>query len=327
MNNSQISPSVSVIIPCYNCEKWIENCLGALGNQPYRDFEVICVDDCSTDGTYKIIEMYQGKSSLRLFLMKNETNLGPAISRNSAAAIAKGKWLAFCDSDDRYDETFLEEMVTSAEQNSSELVMCEYRKIYETGKKSDEVRYLLPIDDNSSFADKLVYSKSSLCLLLIKRSIFLANPIPDIRNGEDIACIPCIEARAKKISVVKKPLYNYLIRSGSASNKPSEKVYKSLYAAYQHIEKNFPNKYPAVLEYLGIRTVLYGVTLNAFKAGVSASVIKKIVADFNAKYPKWKNNRYLSTFSKAKRIYLQLIGKKMFFCAKILAYVHMNISI
>ena len=93
------------------------------------------------------------------------------------------------------------------------------------------------------------------------------------------------------------------------------------------IEKNFPNKYPAVLEYLGIRTVLYGVTLNAFKAGVSASVIKKIVADFNAKYPKWKNNRYLSTFSKAKRIYLQLIGKKMFFCAKILAYVHKNISI
>ena len=86
--------------------------------------------------------------------------------------------------------------MTSAEQNSSELVMCEYRKIYETEKKSDEVRYLLPIDDNSSFADKLVYSKSSLCLLLIKRSIFLANPIPDIRNGEDIACIPCIEARA-----------------------------------------------------------------------------------------------------------------------------------
>ena len=70
MNNSQISPSVSVIIPCYNCEKWIENCLGALENQTYRDFEVICVDDCSTDDTYKIIEMYQGKSSYGLFLMK-----------------------------------------------------------------------------------------------------------------------------------------------------------------------------------------------------------------------------------------------------------------
>ena len=326
MNDGKISTKVSVIIPCYNCEKWIENCLRELENQTYRDFEVICVDDCSTDDTYKIIEMYQGKSSFRLFLMKNETNLGPAVSRNSAAAISNGEWLAFCDSDDRYDANFLEEMMTSAEQNGSDLVMCEYRKVYETGRAPDEIRYLLPIDDNSSFADKLVNSKSSLCLLLIKKSIFLANPIPDIRNGEDIACIPCIEARAGKISVVKKPLYNYLIRSDSVSNKPSEKVYKSLYAAYEHIEKNFPDKYPAVLEYLGIRTVLYGVTLNAFKAGVSVSVIKEIVADFNAKYPNWKNNRYISNFTKSKRIYLQLIGKKMFFCAKILAYVHMNIS-
>ncbi len=326
MNNSQILPNISVIIPCYNCEKWIENCLYALENQTYRDFEVICVDDCSTDGTYNILKAYQRKSSLRLILMKNETNSGPAVSRNNAVTIANGKWLAFCDADDQYDETFLEEMVTSAEQNGSDLVMCEYRKIYETGRKSEDVRYLLHVDDNSSFEEKLVYSKSALWLLLIEKNIFLANPIPDLRNGEDIACIPCIEAMAEKISVVKKPLYNYLIRSASASNNPSEKVYKSLFAAFEHIEKNFPEKYAEVLEYLGIRTVLYGVTLNAFKAGVDTSVIKKIVTDFGMKYPKWKNNKYLSTFSKSKRIYLQLIGKKMFFCAKILAYAHMNIS-
>ena len=326
MDNYATSPTVSVIIPCYNCAEWIEKCLTALENQIYRNFEVLCVDDCSTDNTYAIMEGYREHSKLNIRLLKNENNSGPAISRNRAALIAQGEWLAFCDSDDWYDETYLEEMLMAAERDNSDIVMCEYRKIYDD-KNPEDVHYLSHVDNDSSVEDKLVYSKSSLCLLLLKKELFASKPIPDLRNGEDIAYIPCIEAKAERISVVKKPLYNYLIRPSSASNRSSVKVYTSLLSAFDYVKDNFPDTYPEILEYLGIRTVLYGATLNAFKAGVGISTVKEIVNVFSKKYPEWYKNDYLFTFSYAKRLYLGLLHSKMYSFCRLLAYIHMKISI
>lgn len=326
MNENQTAPAVSVIIPCYNCTEWIGKCLSALEAQTYQGFEVLCVDDCSTDATYATIEAYRAHSPLRIHLLQNEKNSGPAVSRNRAAAVAKGEWLAFCDSDDWYDETYIEEMLTEAKRDHSDVVMCEYRKIY-SDREPEDVRYLSPVDNNSSVEEKLVCSKSSLCLLFLKKELFSSNPIPDLRNGEDIACVPCLEAAAEKISVVKKPLYNYLMRTSSVSNKPSEKVYRSLLSAFEYLEKNFSARYPEVLEYLGVRTVLYGATINALKADVELPVIREIVQAFSAKYPQWKKNRYLSAFSRAKRLYLKLLQRKWYGMCRLLARLHLKLSI
>lgn len=324
--NNNTTPTVSVIIPCYNCADWIVKCLSELENQSYKDFEVVCVDDCSDDDTCGIISGYKTKSSMPINLLKNDVNSGPAVSRNKAVSVARGEWLAFCDSDDYYDRTFIEEMLAKAREDNSDVVMCEYRKIYESGKAPTEVNYLRDIENDACAEKKIVFSKASLCLLLIKKQLFSGNLIPDLRNGEDIACIPCIEAKASGISVVKKVLYNYLIRSTSVSNKPSHDIYKSLCSSFEYIEKNFNSRYRAALEYIGIRTVLYGVTINAFKAGIPSPEIKEIVNGFEKKYPQWRKNKYLSNFSKAKRLYLKLIDKNMYAMCRALAYVHTKIS-
>lgn len=326
MDNNAAVPTASVIIPCYNCAEWIENCLAALERQTFKNFEVLCVDDCSTDATYAILEKYKEHSKLNINLLKNEKNSGPAISRNRAALIAQGEWLAFCDSDDWYDETYLEEMLMSAKRGNSDIVMCEYRKIY-SDRKPEDVHYLSHIDNASPMEDKLVFSKSSLCLLLFKRDLFISNLIPDLRNGEDIACIPCLEAKAERISVVKKPIYNYLMRTASASNKPSKKVYKSLLAAFDYIQENFPKSYSEVLEYLGIRTVLYGATINAFKAGVHISTIRETVTSFLANYPRWWENQYCANLSRAKKIYLKFLRLKMYRVCWLLSRIHLKISV
>lgn len=325
MKKNKFVPTISVIIPCYNCAEWVGKCLSALERQTYKNFEVLCVDDCSTDATYSIIEAYKEQSELNINLFKNRKNVGPAISRNSAALIAQGEWLAFCDSDDWYDESYLEEMLLAACRDNSDIVMCEYRKIYRD-KRAEDVCYLSHIDNDSSIEDKLVFSKSSLCLLLLKRELFASNLIPNLRNGEDVACVPCMEARAKRISIVKKPLYNYLMRISSASNKPSEKVYKSLMSAFDYIEKNFPECYPKVLEFLGVQTVLYGATINAFKAGIKAYKVHNIVMKFTARYAQWSKNPYIYTLSRAKRLYLIFLKRKMYGMCKFLAYVHSKLS-
>lgn len=324
---SEKIPKVSIVIPCYNCAPWIEKCLDALKNQTYEKFEIICVDDCSTDNTIDKIETYKKNTCLDIKLLKNIENVGPAISRNRGVEQAKGKWLSFCDSDDWYEPNFIEEMLNAAENENANLVMCEYRKVFESGKKSKEVHYLQGFNKEASKEDILAYSKASLGLLMVEKKVFSKSAIPDLRNGEDIAYVPCLEANSLKISLVKKTLYNYLIRKLSVSNKSSVKIYQSLLEAYTFIEKQLGNDYPNALVHLGIRTVLYGVTINAFKAGIPSSEISQIVQSFLEKYPNWDYNPYNHTFSRLKRVYLRALGRKHFSICRILAKLHAFLSI
>ncbi len=98
------NPKISVIIPCYNVEHYIIECLDSVCSQTLKDIEVICVDDCSTDGTIKKIEEYQKKEN-RIILIKSNNKSYAAESRNKGINIAKGEFVAFMDSDDFYPDT------------------------------------------------------------------------------------------------------------------------------------------------------------------------------------------------------------------------------
>lgn len=320
--------TVSVIIPCYNCEEWIEKCIYALENQTRKDFEVICVDDCSTDRTKELLLRLKESSSLDITIIENDNNIGPARSRNKAIMKSCGRWLAFCDADDWFDSCFIEKMMSKAEATDSDIIMCEYKKVFESKKKSVDVHYLQNLSEEAGIEEMIVYSKASLCLLLIKKVLFHGLDIPDLRNGEDIAFIPCIESRASKIAVVKEPLYNYLMRERSASNNiKSDKVYKSLQSAFSFTENNIEKGLDEALEYLGIRDVLYGVVLNALKVNTNYSKIRDIIDEFENKYPNWSSNKYLGTFGNGKRIFLRCVEKKFLILCRLFSIIHSRISI
>lgn len=97
---------VSVIIPCYNAAAYIDRCFKALENQTYKDFDVIVVDDCSTDNSIEIIEKYRATSKLTITIMKNDINSGPAASRNKGIRKSTAEYITFCDSDDWYEKRF-----------------------------------------------------------------------------------------------------------------------------------------------------------------------------------------------------------------------------
>ena len=103
------------------------------------------------------------------------------------------------------------------------------------------------------------------------------------------------------------------------------RVYKSLLLAFKHIESNFSSSYE-VLEYLGIKTVVYGATINAFKANVSINEVKEIIEQFSKDYPNWRQNKYNFTFSKLKLLYIKMIGKKFYYICKILSKIHARLS-
>lgn len=315
---------ISVIVPCYNCAKWIEKCLNALEKQTYKKFEVICIDDCSIDNTYETICKMKNGINYSLQILKNEKNSGPAFSRNRGMKYANGQYLAFCDSDDWYDESFLKDMHDKLVGGEHDLVMCEYRKVFDSERSPVDVHYLRGCSKDKM--DLIAFSKAAMPLLIFRKDILGMLEMPDLRNGEDIAFIPCIESKAKSIGFVEKPLYNYRMREGSASKTPNPNVYLSLQEAYAFIESNCADIKQEVLEYIGIKTVLYGATINALKAKTGLAAVLKIKKDFEIKYPEWNKNKYLFLFSKPKLLYLVAIKKERIRVCNALAKIHQRLS-
>ena len=128
-------PKVSVIIPVYNTEKYLRECLDSVVNQTLRDIEIICVDDGSTDASPEILRKYAEKDSRVQVFTQEKSNAGAA--RNVGLSKAAGEYLAFLDSDDYYELSMLEHMLACAQERAADVVVCRYHTCCEnTGKTS-----------------------------------------------------------------------------------------------------------------------------------------------------------------------------------------------
>ena len=112
---------VSIVIPTYNVEKYIDKCLKSLLNQTLQDIEIICVDDCSTDSTVEILNRYK-ESDKRVRVIVSDINQGCSKMRNIGIENSTGEYLGFVDSDDWVDFDFYEKLYTKAKKTNAEVV-------------------------------------------------------------------------------------------------------------------------------------------------------------------------------------------------------------
>ena len=120
------SPAISVIIPMYNAENFIAECLESIFMQTFQDYEVIVVDDCSTDNSCAVVESYVEKFGGRLKLIHTEENSGSgALPKNKGLMFSRGEYIAFVDDDDLITGTALEELYTLAKKYDADVVHCE----------------------------------------------------------------------------------------------------------------------------------------------------------------------------------------------------------
>ncbi len=117
-------PKVSVIIPVYNMERFIGACLDSVLNQTFSDFECICINDGSTDGTLQILKQYEQKDS-RIKLI-DQANQGGSAARNVGLNVAQGEWISFLDNDDLYHPQYLEILLGYAEKYGADISVCNY---------------------------------------------------------------------------------------------------------------------------------------------------------------------------------------------------------
>ncbi len=163
---------VSIIIPTYNGEKYIERAIRSILNQTYQDFEIIVVDDFSIDNTVEIVKELQKEDHRIKFIKLEENSGGPARPKNEGFKIAKGEYIAYLDQDDEWLATKLEEQMNFFENSNNDklgLVSCGASLIYTRGKCFDN---FIPVKSNNIFPEILlrnpIYSNSSV---LIKHEV------------------------------------------------------------------------------------------------------------------------------------------------------------
>ena len=125
---SEAVPAISVIIPIYNVGEYLTRCLSSVGYQSFKDYEVIMVDDGSTDNSPQIAEEFAKKYSN--FKLVHNTEKGVASARNLGISLAKGDYIAFVDSDDYIDVNYLKYLYSSAKRNKADVVHCNYGLYY-----------------------------------------------------------------------------------------------------------------------------------------------------------------------------------------------------
>lgn len=312
---------ISVIIPCYNSYKFMKNCLLTLENQTIKCFEVIVVDDCSTDDSYNKLLQYQKNTKMKMKVLRLNENSGPGVARNKGIEEAAGEYIIFCDSDDWYEINFIEILLNNIKKNS-EIILYDYNKIIKNKKLKAES--LKNFSNNYKKEDFIANVEQSLCCMCIKRELVKEIKIPNLYNGEDIAIVPILLSKAKEISFIKKSLYNYYFRENSSSNKVSPKIPKQLLKAFEYIEENLFDMDNNVKEFLGIKIVLYGVTLNLFKLEEKEEV-KEIILNFENKYKEWHKNKYIKNLSRSKKFYLYCLRKNFFIINFLFAKLHEKI--
>lgn len=130
-------PLVSVVMPSYNAEKYISEAIQSVIAQTYENWELLIIDDCSTDSTANIVKQFSDVDS-RITLYSNPKNMGVALTRNKGMNLAKGSWIALLDSDDVWHKDKLEKQIELAGKTGADIVYCSYCLIDSCGKKISE---------------------------------------------------------------------------------------------------------------------------------------------------------------------------------------------
>lgn len=204
---------ISVIVPCYNVEKYLVKCLDSLINQTFGDIEIICVNDGSTDLTSKLLEEYAQKDS-RLIII-NKENGGLSSARNAGLKIVSAPYVAFCDSDDYFEPDTLEVAYAAMINNDVDIVHWNIYEVSEDGKREvckNKQKGKIRIDEKVIRRTPVtVWNK------LFKASIIKENDclFPQGLNFEDNVFCLMYFPWCKYGYYIEKPLYNYLKREGS----------------------------------------------------------------------------------------------------------------
>ena len=242
MTKQKKSPEISIIVPVYQVEKYLNECIDSILAQTFTDFELILVDDGSPDNCPALCDAAAEKDS-RVRVI-HQQNKGLSGARNAGIDVARGNWLGFVDSDDMIDPTFCEKMLHAAVQAGAEMAVCNILRMKENKALDSYQEHCLKDEvlSREEIVHRIQLSPFYMVMTrLCRREVFEQIRFPEGKNYEDAFTAPEILERVNKAACVAEPLYQYRLRSGSIMHaavtlKNLEEVYAN-YALFQYTMK------------------------------------------------------------------------------------------
>ena len=220
---------LSVIVPVYNVEKYIEACIRSLLMQSYDDFEIIIVDDGSQDSSIDYArKMIVNESNVHII---KKINGGLSDARNFGIEHAKGEYLAFIDSDDTIHPDMFKNMMHKLLTEYADICVCDMEYVYADGRKTYASSSIVSNVNPYS----IILTNNSACNKIFKKSLFDQIRFPIRKWYEDLATIPVLLKQASKVVHIEQVLYYYFQREGSIAHGRNEKMF-DIYWAIQNIE-------------------------------------------------------------------------------------------
>ena len=299
-----MNPKISIIIPVYKVEKYLEKNINSLINQTLNDIELIYVNDGSPDNCLKILKKYQEKNNNIIIIDKK--NEGAWKGRIDGIKKATGEYISFVDSDDYVEPDFAEKMYNNISQNESDIAVCGFRRIDAVSGKilSEEMKYKnnRQINYDNNFEEVISVNTALWNKIykaeLLKKMIDLSNPP---RILEDMMFLAMNYLNVKKITFVEDCLYNYIVREGSAMNVLKKEEIKKIQQSMLEVKKHYidNNCSKQQIEILSSMAFLhFGVSLMIKASELNKSDFKEEYKNnlvyLNENFSEWKKTRYLN---------------------------------
>lgn len=302
---------LSIIVPIYNVESYLEECLDSLINQDLKKIKIILVNDGSTDNSYNIAKKYADSNENIILL--NKSNGGLSDARNYGLSYADTKYISFIDSDDYAEKNYYAEIIRILENNDVDLIVSDIRYFWDNSDKSFILNGLS--DKTNDFHKSLIMSPLFAWNKVYRKDIFdhLNIKYPNNMWYEDIP------VSLKYFNNIDKTYYysnvgiNYRQRNtsilGSTNDQRVYHIFEIMdIVLNEYKETNSFNKYKDELEYLFIEQIIWYGGFRFLKNDSYKDLIKKASIYMKKNFPNYRKNRYLKNVSLKNRFFIYTIS-------------------
>ena len=280
-----MSVKVSIVVPIYNVERYLERCLDSMATQSYPNIEVIMVDDGSTDASAEIARRYEQKYSNFRLIQQENRGLGGA--RNTGICEASGDYIAMPDSDDWVHPDYIKRLVETATGYDADVVECNGVMVWENGAKKKR-RYHIYTERIVEDGVKTKYLKSSSFAVwnkLFRRTLIDHMPFHEHMTKQDYAWTPIVIDKADRIVQIPDVLYYYFWRSDSATNR--FKCNFDLKKAQEILEsdQSFRERRKDVLQFYFVRNIMGDLVWPLSLERKNRETVSSIMRSARDRYP------------------------------------------
>lgn len=307
-------PKVSVIVPVYNVEAYVEKCLKTLVEQTLEDIEIIVVNDGSTDKSKEIIQKIMKQFPEKMVYIEKE-NGGLSDARNYGMPYAKGEYIAFLDADDYIEKDAYQKMYELAKKEDSDMVECDFYWEYPNKQKKDSGEIYQGKQEALEKIRVVAWNK------LIKKEVLNRAKVtfPKGYRYEDVEFTYKLIPFLEKVSFLKEPCIHYVQREGSISNSQNERT-KEIFDVLEHVIKDYQEKgiyeeYQTELEYVYVRYAFCSSFLRMVKIPdkkIRERVLQETWETVQQRFPNWKKNKILTTKKSGKNRYMRTLNRVTF---------------